>query len=284
VDLAAKRVDSLPGFSATSIERWFSGPGPWPSGEPQQLAILQRLEEDFLPLEDPMTGTKVGIGVATGNDSVYVTTDPGIVEPERLLPLAMAADTKTGTVQWSGHYLVDPWEQGGGLVNLDSFPRLKSYFENNRSNLVQRNIAKKNARDWYRTIDRVNHQLMKRHKLYFPDMKLVSNPTLDRGETYPHHNLYYLVSDVWDLEVLGGLLLSKVAQLFIEAYCVKMRGGTLRFQAQYLRRIRVPEPKSLSEEVASELRDAFLSRDINKATKAALEAYGIQDLAGAFSC
>jgi hypothetical protein len=130
----------------------------------------------------------------------------------------------------------------------------------------------------------VNHDLTKRDKLYFPDMKLVSNPTLDRGETYPHHNLYYLVSDVWDLEVLGGLLLSRVAQLFIEAYCVKMRGGTLRFQAQYLRRIRVPEPTSMSDYIALELREAFRSRDAVRATNAAIEAYGIQDLAGAFSC
>jgi adenine-specific DNA-methyltransferase len=29
---------------------------------------------------------------------------------------------------------------------------------------------------------------------------------LDRGETYPHHNLYFIESDTWDLEVLGGLL------------------------------------------------------------------------------
>jgi hypothetical protein len=130
----------------------------------------------------------------------------------------------------------------------------------------------------------VNHELTKRDKLYFPDMKLVSNPTLDRGQTYPHHNLYFLVSDVWDLEVLGGLLLSKVAQLFIEAYCVKMRGGTLRFQAQYLRRIRVPDPTLMSEDIAAELRESFRNRDVVKATNAAIEAYGIQDLAGTFSC
>jgi hypothetical protein len=130
----------------------------------------------------------------------------------------------------------------------------------------------------------VNHELRHRDKLYFPDMKLASNPTLDKGQTYPHHNLYYLVSDGWDLEVLGGLLLSKVAQLFIEAYCVKMRGGTLRFQAQYLRRIHVPDPKLISGDIASILRDAFRSRDVAKATRAAIAAYDIHDLAGAFTC
>ena len=284
VALAQGQVDEVPGFTATNVKKWFTGTGPWPSVEPHQLEVLRRLEEKFPPIEDAMTGTKIGIGVATGNDSVYVTTDPDVVESERLLPLAIASDTRTGTVIWSGHYLIDPWQQGARHVDLASYPRLGAYFEEHREELMQRNISKRSKDDWYRTIDRVNHDLTKRDKLYFPDMKLVSNPTLDRGETYPHHNLYYLVSDVWDLEVLGGLLLSRVAQLFIEAYCVKMRGGTLRFQAQYLRRIRVPEPTSMSDYIALELREAFRSRDAVRATNAAIEAYGIQDLAGAFSC
>jgi adenine-specific DNA-methyltransferase len=86
------------------------------------------------------------------------------------------------------------------------------------------------------------------------------------------------VSDIWDLEVLGGLLLSKVAQLFIEAYCPKMRGGTLRFQAQYLWRIRVPTSESLSDDLVERLRHAFRARDAAAATVAALEAYGLEDI------
>ena len=115
-------------------------------------------------------------------------------------------------------------------------------------------------------------------------MKLTSNPVLDRGETYPHHNLYYLTSKIWDLEVLGGLLLSRVAQLFIEAYCVRMRGGTLRFQAQYLRRIRVPDSYALPEPVSDQLRQAFRARDRGAATAAAIEAYGIADHANVLAC
>jgi hypothetical protein len=164
------------------------------------------------------------------------------------------------------------------------YPMLRAYFDENEAALIKRNVDKKNSRTWFRTIDRVNHRLTTRHKLYFPDMKMVSNPTLDRGETYPHHNLYYLVSDSWDLEVLGGLLLSRIAQMFIEAYCVKMGGGTLRFQAQYLRRIRMPEPSSISNALSQRLRTAFKTRDAEAATKAAIEAYGIQEFAELFGC
>jgi adenine-specific DNA-methyltransferase len=93
---------------------------------------------------------------------------------------------------------------------------------------------------WYRTIDRVEPGLQDRDKLVIPDLKAYIQPVLDRGAYYPHHGLYFITSDDWDLEVLGGLLLSDIAELFVATYCVKMRGGCYRFQAQYLRRIRVP--------------------------------------------
>lgn len=282
--LARGRIERVPGFSATMVDRWFRGTGPWPSLEPHRLALLQRLEAQFGPLEDELTGTKVGIGVATGADRVFITRDAQAVEPGRVVPLAMTADTRQGVLQWSGHYLIDPWEQGGGLVDLADYPRLRAHFLDRKTELVGRNIARRVPKDWYRTIDRVRHELTTQPKLYFPDMKLTSNPVLDRGETYPHHNLYYLTSREWDLEVLGGLLLSRVAQLFIEAYCVKMRGGTLRFQAQYLRRIRVPDPAALSEDLCGRLRAAFRSRDGVAATDAAVQAYGITDAAGALAC
>jgi len=284
VDLADGRDVTLQGFSATRAPHWFDEHAPWPSVEPSQLAVLQRLEDQFHPLENEPTGTKVGIGVATGNDSVYITTDSTVVEPDRLLPLAMAADTKSGQLQWSGHYLIDPWQNGKGLVDLRSYPLLRRYFDDHHEELTRRNIAKRHPRSWYRTIDRVNHSLIRKPKLYFPDMKLMSNPTLDQGETYPHHNLYYVTSERWDLEVLGGLLLSRVAQLFIEAYCVKMRGGTLRFQAQYLRRIRVPDPDAIASDVQDRLRNAFHDRNVHEATEAALAAYGIEDTRRAFEC
>jgi hypothetical protein len=106
-------------------------------------------------------------------------------------------------------------------------------------------------------------------------MKAHIHPVLEPGGCYPHHNLYYVVSDEWDMEVLGGILLSRVAQAFIEAYCVRMRGGTLRFQAQYLRMIRVPRPDQISIGQKDALRTAFRARDSDAATIAACAAYGI---------
>jgi adenine-specific DNA-methyltransferase len=264
-------------FRAAILPGWFSGPGSWPSGSPSRLTALKQLENSFPTLEDDETGTKVGIGIATGADEVFVTTDPAVVEADRLLPLAMAYDTMEGQMNWSRHYLVNPWRSDGeGLVNLTEYPRMRAYYQSHDLKLSSRSVAKRRPQSWYRTIDRVNPSLSGQEKLLFPDIKAVIHPVLDKGQTYPHHNLYFVVSRSWDLEILGGILLSRVAQLFIEAYAVRMRGNYLRFQAQYLRRIRVPHISDISARDAGTLSRAFNARDIASATRVAERLYGVK--------
>ncbi len=259
---------------ASRLETWFKGRDLWPSGSPAQLSLVADLESRFPPLENSRTGTHVGIGVATGCDDVYITRDEDAVEEERLMPLLQAADTVSGVPAWSGSYLVNPWNQDG-LVDLKRYPRLFAYLEGNQSRLRARHVARRRPAHWYRTIDRVDPTLLGRPKLLLPDLKAAAHPILDEGRFYPHHNLYFVVSDTWDLEALGGLLLSDIANLFVGAYCVKMRGGCYRFQAQYVRRIRVPEPQSVSTPIARRLARAFRDRDRDAATAAAATVYGL---------
>jgi hypothetical protein len=265
-----------PAFEAALLPHWFSDTDSWPAGTPEQLAMIEYLNDNFPLLEDASTGTRVGIGVATGADKVFVTQEQAVAEPERLLPLAMVRDLKNGKLEWSGHYLVNPWSDKGDLVSLDAYPKLAAYFATHRTELTKRYVAGKSPDKWYKTIDRVDPNLLTRQKLLIPDMRMTIHPVLDDGSTYPHHNLYYVTSETWDMSVLGGLLLSRVAQAFIEAYAVKMRGGTLRFQAQYLRRIRVPRQADLSADDAVALSDAFTHRDVEAATRVALQVFRLE--------
>lgn len=256
------------------LTSWFSGSSSWPGGNPERQALVADLEGRFPPLESADTGTRVGIGVATGCDDVYITTDPELVEADRLLPLLLARDTASGLAEWSGHYLVNPWD-GGGLVSLVDYPRLHAYLEGNAERLKNRHVAKRRPHSWYRTIDKVDPKLRARDKLLLPDIKAEANPVIDNGERYPHHNLYFVVSEAWDLEVLGALLLSDVANAIIGSYCVKMRGGYYRFQAQYIRRMRVPDPAGIDRPTREGLATAFRARDREAATAHAANAFGI---------
>jgi adenine-specific DNA-methyltransferase len=263
---------SGPGYQAYRLPHWFPGDELWPSGSPERLALIEHLNDHFGPLHDPARGTRVGIGVATGADKVFLTTDTSVVEPDRLLPMATVQNTRSGRLAWDGVYLVNPWTPDGSPVDLARYPKLASYLSTHHDQLSRRYIARGGKR-WYQTIDKVNHALTAKPKLLIQDMRTAISPALDPGGYYPHHNLYYVTSEQWDMEVLGGLLLSRVAQAFIEAYCVRMRGNTLRFQAQYLKKIRVPRPEDVSADVQEALRAAFHRRDVAAATNAALDAY-----------
>lgn len=264
-----------PSFEATRVDGWFDGRDLWPAGSPSNLALLADLESRFPPLQDPSTGTLVGIGLASGCDEVYITSDPTMVEPERLLPMLQAGDLASGSVAWSGAHLINPWDDDGALVDLDRYPKLATHFASHEQRLRGRFVARRRPEHWYRTIDKVSPELTGRPKLLLPDLKAAAHPVLDEGGYYPHHNLYFVTSEVWDLEVLGGLLLSDFANLFVGAYCVKMRGGCYRFQAQYLRRIRVPDAASVGEKDKRTLATAFRNRDVEKATTVALRLYRI---------
>jgi hypothetical protein len=238
------------------------------------VAVLKKLEAEFPALENSAPHTKVGIGVATGADEIFITKNKDLVESSRLLPLAMASDIKSGVLEWSGNYLVNPWDDDG-LVDLKKHVKLQAYLESFSSILKKRHVAKKNLDAWIRTIDRVSMQLLPTSKLYIADIKDRMNPVIDHGMTYPHHNLYFVHSGEWDLEVLGALLLSDFGQFFVDSYGVRMRGGYLRFQAQYLRRIRVPKPSTISVVQEHGLRAAFRTRDVETATKIASALYKI---------
>ena len=264
------------GWEGARLPSWFETADFWPAGSPRTIKLLERLQEDFPTLEADGT-TKISIGVATGADQAYIVRlDAGVdVEEDRLLPIVMADDIRAGYLKTPMKVMLNPWDDKGVLVDLEAYPRFAATLGSHDA-VAKRFVAKRNPTTWHRTIDKVYPGLAEKPKLLLQDMKAQITPVLEPGGLYPHHNLYYVVSDSWDLEVLGGLLLSRIAEAFISAYGVKMRGGTLRFQAQYLRKITVPMPHTIPLEVAARLRDAFRASDRNAATLAAEEAYGLE--------
>jgi hypothetical protein len=264
------------GWTGARMHDWFEGPDLWPAGGPQRIRLLEDLAERFPTLEQTGGDTKISIGVATGADKAYVVTPDADVEPDRLLPLVMANDIRSGRLTTPKKVLINPWDSQGNLVDLKLYPRMEHALASHPA-VVNRYVAQRNPGTWHRTIDKVNPGVRDKPKLLLQDMKAQITPVFEPGGYYPHHNLYYVTSTGWDLEVLGGLLLSRIAQAFIEAYGVRMRGGTLRFQAQYLRKIRVPTPASLAPNIADRLRQAHRAFDRDAATRAAEAAYGLSE-------
>lgn len=272
----AQALTGTGGADVTVTELGRTGTAPWLFGAADRTALVRRLEAAFPTLEE--AGCKVGIGVATGADQAFIgpfkTLD---VEPDRKLPLAMTRDIAGGSVNWRGFGIVNPFGPDGKLVDLSRFPRLRRYLEARRDAIAGRHVAQKAPARWYRTIDKIDAPLAGRAKLLIPDIKGSAHVVYENDGLYPHHNLYYVIADAWELRALQAVLLSGVARLFVETYSTKMRGGYLRFQAQYLRRIRLPEWRSVPAALRRRLAAAALSGDLALCDHAAAELYGLNE-------
>lgn len=264
-------------FTGYWLPSWFDFDEAWPLAAPKVMEMLGKLNTHYHPLQNEYTKTRVGIGVATGSDAVFILEDPSLVEESLLLPLVTSDQTRGGKIKRKNIWLFNPWDESGKLIDVDNYPRAKKYLEEHKETLKSRHVVKKGCEsNWYRTIDKVHSELTTKPKLLIQDMKSSIQPVYDSGSYYPHHNLYWITSDEWNLEVLGGLLISDMVRTVIEAYCVKMRGGTLRLQAQYLRKIRLPNPEDVTPALEKVLISAFRDNDREKANMAVQQIYNLE--------
>lgn len=256
------------------LARVTHGSQPWLLESSDQMALIRRLEQAFPSLEE--VGCKVGIGVATGADTAFIGDYENLdVEPDRKLPLATTQDIVSGEVQWRGQGVINPFADTGGLVDLADYPRLRRHLEARRDLIAQRHCAQKSPANWYRTIDRITPALASRAKLLIPDIKGEAHIVFEDGKLYPHHNLYFITSDEWDLRTLQAVLLSALTRLFVATYSTRMRGGFLRFQAQYLRRIRIPRWEDVPLALREELASAAIKHDLQACNRAVFVLYGL---------
>jgi hypothetical protein len=271
---ATLRAASLPSDSdaVREIARVPDGAEPWLLESSDQMNLIRRIEAEFPTIEE--VGCAVGIGVATGADKAYIGDFDALdVEADRKIPLVTTKDIVSGEVVWRGQGVVNPFTDEGGLVDLEQYPRLRRYLEERRALIDGRHCAKKSPANWYRTIDRITPSLLKKQKLLIPDIKGAAHIVFEDGQLYPHHNLYFMTSAEWDLRALQAVMLSSITRLFVASYSTKMRGGFLRFQAQYLRRIRLPRWNNVSVALKKDLVEAAITRDLQACNWAAFALY-----------
>ena len=269
---------SKPNELLSEFRSWYPDGAPWRSTTASDHATFDWLDTSFPLLEDSGGITKAGIGVATGADEVFVLdTKSDLIESSRQIPLVLAGDINPKNTEWSRRYLVNPFADAddGSLAELENYPGLRAHFEKNADRLHRRHVAKARPRNWYRTIDRIWPQLQHAEKLIIPDIQPGGVVGYDNGQFYPHHNVYWITSDTWNLRALQAILRSSIVLMQVKAFSVQMRGGSLRYQTQSLRRLRVPAFASLSEAVVQQLRGVGTSSDQEAIDAAAREAFRI---------
>jgi len=90
----------------------------------------------------------------------------------------------------------------------------------------------------------------------------------DKGNFYPHHNLYYVACKSYrDTCILASILMSDFVYKQLIHIGNKMKGGYPRWQSQNLRKLRIPILKSIPEDIEETLLDAYENKDFIRINK-----------------
>ena len=226
--------------------------------------LISEDRKDFVTIEDQ--GFTIGIGVATGADDVLIVKKAEVtIEDDVLVPLITRKDTIGDRIVWKDRYVINPYfGETTRLIDLDGHPLLAHYLEGHRTRLSNRHVAKRNPDNWYRTIDRITPSLVRKPKLLIPDISSQNAMILDPGQYYPHHNFYYIIgASIEDLAVLRALLSSAFIRRQVAEKGVLMNGGTLRWQAQTLRKLKLPDIRLLTKMMKDDLIAAYGAGDFD---------------------
>lgn len=209
-------------------------------------------------------GFEIGIGVATGADKIFIKSNDETngIESSRLIPLIKSSDLKNNKFNWQGNFVINPFENEM-LCDLDKYPRLKSYFTENKELLLKRHTAQKSPDKWFKTIDKIKPELQHKPKLLLPDLTGNKILFIDEGNYYPHHNLYYITCDnINNLKILASILMSDFVSRQMSQIGIRMNGGLPRFQSQVLKKLKIPNIKLIDCTDKNQLIKAYENQNL----------------------
>ncbi|MGN0844560.1 MAG: Eco57I restriction-modification methylase domain-containing protein [Kiritimatiellia bacterium] len=249
------------------FDKWYHGDSVWTTTDCREKLESEQIERRYPTIEESGKGTKLGIGVASGADDIYLNPQLNApIEKDCLIPLVASEDIRRGSIVWDNRFMLNPYDPFDDTKMLDfsQYPETASYFKTHSKKLKSRYCAKKHPDSWYRTLDRIHYDVWGKPKILLPDIQVGGNVALDEtGQFYPHHNVYWITSDVWNMRALCVLLRSTFVTEQIRRYSVQMRGGSIRYQAQNLRNVHIPAWDSLSADDVSQLVSAYDEQDVS---------------------
>lgn len=267
-----RRLDA-PTVDVRRFDRWeFDRVRRWRFEAPNRAIMRLHAENSRIRY---LEKTSVTVGIHTGLDQAFLVGPESTIEPDRLLPMAMTSDIKTGTLVYSGTQLVNTWRDAEQLVDLADYPHLAEHLEGFQEQLAARKRDRSTA-GWYRTGENPHVGPAGRPKLLLPRLCSRLWPIHDSVGLYPHCNFLYITSGLLDLESLGGLLISRLVDRLMHDHCEVGRGGTIRLSVETLLCLPIPAPETIAPEDSALLAEAFRASDVPLATEVAERLYGIK--------
>ena len=226
----------------------------WRLESPAVLRLLEKLRKEGKPLGEYVNG-RFYRGILTGLNEAFVvdraTRDRLLAEhpssAEVLKPFLRGRDVKRWRVDFADQYLIKiessqnkrhPWsdklQKNAEAVFAETYPAIHARFEGFRNKLMKRDDQ---GTYFWELRACAYWQEFEQPKIIYPDIAHGPEFAFDDKDYYLTNTLYLLPTEqLW----LLGLLNSKVIFWFYTKTSTQIRGGFVRFIAQYVSQIPIP--------------------------------------------
>lgn len=219
------------------------GAAPWQLEPPEEQALLARLVERGVRLED-FTGVRPRYGIKTGYNRAFVIDTRArdalvLADPrssERLVRCVRGQDIGRWRAEWADQWLIFFRRD----TPLGDYPALRAHLEPHRERLEPGGGRKPGNHAWYEVQDPVDYwQLFEQPKILYQEIQTHPRYALDREGLYGNNKTFLLPTD--DLYVLG-VLNSPLVWWYHWRTLTHMIGDTLSPAAFKLRELPIAEP------------------------------------------
>ena len=261
----------------------------WRLTSPIVLNLLDKLRNTSKPLGEYVQG-QFFRGVTTGLNKAFVidqlTRNQLISEDpksaEIIKPWLRGKDVKRWKVSWVRLYVIFP-RRG---IRIQDYPAVKAYLAQFKKLLTPGATDGRKAGNyqWYEIQDSTAYYSeFERPKIVYPDIAVSPQFAYDETGAYGGNTVYIVpTKETW----LVGLLNSKLVFWFYTKTSTQIRGGFVRFIAQYVSQIPIPNIDPSQKALLENLVDKILSarRSTTDADVTALEneidrvVYSLYDL------
>lgn len=215
----------------------------WEFIDSQIRHILDLCESSGFPLKDCTHA--IFQGIASGKDEVFYVDNKNITENNLevglLKPLLKGKDIKSYKIDWSGTYVIYPYDGQGKVINENElklkYPNIYSYFIKNKALLSGRSYFDNSGKIWYEIWNPRSPKNFSMARIVTTEISARNNFILT-DEYFGNTKTYHILpKSEYEHYYVLGLLNSRLLEFYYQSITTPQVGGFYAYKTQFLNKI-----------------------------------------------
>jgi hypothetical protein len=231
-------------FRITSIPwEWFTNNDPWFLEQFTTANFFKKVQQNIYELTE--LTIQIWQGISSGKDGVfyidYSTVTTENLEHEILRPLLKGQDVGRYEVNWSGKYVIYPYDKSGSVLDENllkrKYPNTYRYLQSKRDDLKGRDYFDNLGKAWFELWNQRNPKYFEQQKLITPEIASKNSFSFDTDNYYANTKVYGLLPRK---ELAVGLLYilavlnSNLLMWLFQKRSVSKAGGFYAYKTQFI--------------------------------------------------